>query len=60
MKAVRHFIASYSRPSLDRDHVARLRQMTDRPVLLKGILHADDARKAVSLGVDGVKPALRS
>lgn len=34
--------------------VAWLVQQTDLPVLLKGILHPDDARQAVSLGVQGL------
>ena len=34
--------------------VAWLVQQTDLPVLLKGILHPDDARQAISLGVQGL------
>jgi L-lactate dehydrogenase (cytochrome)/(S)-mandelate dehydrogenase len=31
-----------------------LRRFWDRPLLLKGILHPDEARRALSLGVDGI------
>jgi lactate 2-monooxygenase len=31
-----------------------LRDETELPILLKGILHADDARRAVQAGVDGL------
>ncbi|MBT0773871.1 alpha-hydroxy-acid oxidizing protein [Kineosporia sp. J2-2] len=36
------------------DAVARLRETTDLPILLKGVLHPDDARLAVEHGVDGL------
>ena len=52
--AVQRFTRMYSRPSLTWDDVVRLRDMTSLPVVLKGILHADDARQAVDVGVDAV------
>ena len=36
------------------DEVARYRDRWKRPLVVKGILHPDDAEKAVSLGVDGI------
>lgn len=36
------------------DHIAWLRGMTDLPIVLKGICHGDDARKAVDCGVDAI------
>src|SRR5205823_13851103 len=36
------------------DDLAGLRELTSLPILLKGILHADDARKAQRRGIDGV------
>jgi len=36
------------------DEVARYRDRWKRPLVVKGILHPQDAEKAVSLGVDGV------
>ncbi|MEU3985142.1 alpha-hydroxy acid oxidase [Streptomyces sp. NPDC026672] len=35
-------------------HVAWLRSVTDLPILLKGVLHPEDARLAVRHGVDGL------
>jgi len=52
--AVRRFVATYSRPSLQWSDLARLRAMTTLPIVLKGILHPDDARLALEHGVDGV------
>ena len=52
--AVRRFIAAYSRPSLPWEDLAWLRAQTELPLLLKGVLHADDAREAVRRGMDGV------
>ena len=52
--AVRRFVATYSRPSLTWDDLPTLRSLTSLPVILKGVLHPDDARRAVDAGVDGV------
>lgn len=52
--AVAHFTATYSRPDLGWDDIARLREMTRLPIFLKGIRHADDAREALQYGVDGI------
>lgn len=53
-KAVRHFVSTYSRPSLTWDDLDWLRQQTRLPILIKGILHPDDARIAVAHGMDGI------
>jgi isopentenyl diphosphate isomerase/L-lactate dehydrogenase-like FMN-dependent dehydrogenase len=52
--AVETFLAIYSKPSLSWDDLATLRSRTRLPVLLKGILHPDDALRAVSMGVAGI------
>ncbi len=52
--AVQRFTAIYSRPSLQWGDLKFLRQHTKLPVLLKGVLHPDDATKAVELGMDGL------
>ncbi|MER7073379.1 alpha-hydroxy-acid oxidizing protein [Terrabacter sp. NPDC000476] len=52
--AVETFLEVFSRPALTWDDLPRLRQMTSLPIVLKGILHPDDARRAVDAGVDGV------
>ncbi|PYE55947.1 lactate 2-monooxygenase [Deinococcus yavapaiensis] len=52
--AVARFVGTYSRPDLSWDDVSRLREMTRLPILLKGVLHGDDAREAVGRGVNGL------
>ena len=52
--ATGHFVAVYVNPSLTWDRLAELREMTALPILVKGILHPDDAREALERGVDGV------
>jgi lactate 2-monooxygenase len=52
--AVQHFIATYSRPSLGWEDLAFLRGLTKLPILLKGVLHADDARRALQEGCNGI------
>lgn len=52
--AVQRFIATYSRPSPVWDDLDYLRDLTDLPILLKGILHPDDAREAVNRGMNGI------
>ncbi|MGQ9657913.1 MAG: lactate 2-monooxygenase [Fimbriimonadales bacterium] len=52
--AVMQFAAIFGNPSLTWDDLARLRQWTRLPILLKGILHPDDAREAIQRGVDGI------
>lgn len=52
--AVQRFVATYSRPSLTWDDLPTLRRLTRLPLLLKGILAAEDARRAVEAGMDGV------
>ncbi len=54
LAAVRKFIQIYSRPGIQWEDLAFLRDQTRLPVLLKGILHPEDARKAVACGVDGI------
>ena len=52
--AVHTFTRIYSRPSLSWDDLPFLRERTKLPILLKGILHPDDAARAVDEGIDGV------
>ncbi|MGY1659669.1 alpha-hydroxy-acid oxidizing protein [Geodermatophilus sp. SYSU D00705] len=51
--AVETFLAIYSRPSITWADLAWLRGRTRLPILLKGVLHPDDAR-ALDEGVDGL------
>jgi len=44
----------FARPSLNWRDLAIVREATGLPVLLKGILHPADARRALDEGVDGI------
>ncbi|MDT0213030.1 alpha-hydroxy-acid oxidizing protein [Rothia sp. ARF10] len=52
--AVETFLDIYSNPGLSWQHIETLRERTSLPVLLKGILHPDDAQRAVDSGIDGI------
>jgi isopentenyl diphosphate isomerase/L-lactate dehydrogenase-like FMN-dependent dehydrogenase len=52
--AVEAFLDIYSNPGLSWDDLATLRHRTRLPVLVKGVLHPDDARRAVEAGASGV------
>jgi isopentenyl diphosphate isomerase/L-lactate dehydrogenase-like FMN-dependent dehydrogenase len=52
--AIMRFIQIFTNPSLTWADLATLRDQTKLPILLKGILHPDDAHKALEAGIDGV------
>ncbi len=52
--AVETFLEIYSRPSLSWADIEGLRGRTALPIVLKGVLHPDDARQAADVGVDGI------
>jgi lactate 2-monooxygenase len=52
--AVQRFIQIYSRPSLRWEDLPFLRERTKLPILLKGILHPEDAARAFDHGIDGI------
>lgn len=52
--AVETFLDVFSRPSLTWDELAFAREHTNLPIVLKGIQHPDDAKRALSAGVDGI------
>lgn len=54
LKAVRKFISIYSNPCTTWDDLKFLRELTSLPILLKGILHPNDAQKALDYGMDGI------
>jgi len=53
-RAVERFVEIYSRPSLTWEDLPFLRERTKLPIVLKGILHPDDARRAIDAGMDGI------
>ena len=54
MAAAVQFTQIFSDPGLDWKRIAKIRSWTKLPVILKGIMRADDAAKAVSEGYDGI------
>ncbi|MGW6624786.1 alpha-hydroxy-acid oxidizing protein [Nocardia sp. NPDC055002] len=50
---VLHWIATFGN-SLTWDDLGWLRSITDLPLILKGISHPEDARKAIDFGADGI------
>src|SRR5690606_35448892 len=52
--AVMHFVGMFSDPAKTWPDLAFLRGNWDGPIVLKGILHPDDARLAADAGMDGV------
>jgi lactate 2-monooxygenase len=52
--ALGHWAGQFSNPSVTWADLEWLREQTTLPILLKGILHGEDARLAVQAGVDGM------
>jgi isopentenyl diphosphate isomerase/L-lactate dehydrogenase-like FMN-dependent dehydrogenase len=52
--AIMRWVQVFSNPGYVWDDLATIRAATDLPILLKGVLHPEDARTAVDCGVDGV------
>lgn len=52
--AVETFLDIYSNPGLTWQTLATVTERTSLPVLVKGVLHPDDARRAVDIGMDGI------
>ncbi len=52
--AIMQFLGVFTNPSFGWNDVDWLRSQTALPILLKGVVHPDDARKAIDHGVDGI------
>jgi lactate 2-monooxygenase len=52
--AIGHWAMQFSNPSVTWEDLQWLREETELPILLKGILHPDDALRAAETGMDGV------
>jgi isopentenyl diphosphate isomerase/L-lactate dehydrogenase-like FMN-dependent dehydrogenase len=52
--AIGQFVYQFSNPELTWKDLEHLRAATELPIMLKGILHPDDARLAAEAGIDGV------
>ena len=54
LRTIASRMAALLDPAASWQDVAWLRELWDGPLLLKGILHPDEARRAVALGIDGI------
>lgn len=54
VKAMRKFINIFINPAITWEDLSFLRAHTRLPILLKGILHPQDAQKALDYGADGI------
>lgn len=54
LSAVMHWTQIFGNPGLTWEDLAFLRKQTNLPILLKGILHPDDAKLAIKHGADGI------
>ena len=52
--AIGRWADQFANPSVAWSDLPWLREQTGLPIVLKGILHADDARRAIQEGVDGL------
>ncbi len=52
--ATGHFLGVQANPALNWDDLAWLREVTELPIAIKGIQHADDALEAARRGIDGI------
>ncbi len=52
--AIQHWLDVFGNPALDWEDLSDLVGMTDLPVVVKGLLHPEDAEEAISRGVDGI------
>jgi lactate 2-monooxygenase len=54
MAAIMQFTQLFTNPELTWEDFKILREHTKMPIIMKGILHPEDARKAMDCGADGV------
>lgn len=54
MQAIMHFANLFASPALTWNDLSVIRSATKLPVILKGIQHPDDAKKAIDNGADGI------
>jgi lactate 2-monooxygenase len=53
-EAIAHWANQFANPTVTWADLAWLREQTTLPIVLKGIVHADDAQSAIEAGVDGL------
>ncbi len=52
--AIGQWAYQFANPTVTWEDLAWLREQTELPIVLKGIVHEDDARRALDAGVDGL------
>jgi lactate 2-monooxygenase len=52
--AIGHWAYQFANPSVSWADLTWLREQTELPIVLKGIVHAEDAKRAVQEGMDGL------
>jgi lactate 2-monooxygenase len=52
--AIGHWAYQFANPRVTWEDLAWLREQTSLPIVLKGVLHPEDARRAVDAGVEGL------
>ena len=53
-ESVSELVAEQVRAPLTWDHIKRFRELWPRKLVLKGVMHPDDAKRAATCGVDGI------
>lgn len=54
LQAILRWVAVFPHPTATWEGLSSLRERTSLPLLLKGIQHPDDARRAIDAGADGI------
>lgn len=54
VKAYSVFTQIFSQPALTWEDIIGLRKITNLPIIIKGLLHPDDAKLALKHGIDGI------
>jgi len=54
MQTMMHFANCFSNPSSTWEDLSVIKECTKLPVIVKGIQHADDAKRAIDNGADGI------
>ncbi|MCB1456586.1 MAG: alpha-hydroxy-acid oxidizing protein [Nitratireductor sp.] len=54
LRALSEFLGPQRLGEIDTNHLAQLRKLWKGPMVIKGIMHPDDAEIAVGLGADGI------
>jgi len=54
LSAILYWAQVFGNPGLTWENLQFLREHTNLPILLKGILHPEDAKRAVAYGIDGI------